>query len=58
MKDLPRDERSDLLAALDMQNPMLMPGVRFVPGEGLVIDLRDMMPDQSQESSPHSGTQF
>ncbi len=57
VKDLPRDERAHLQAALDMQNSMRLPGVRFVPGEGLVIDLGDMMPDESREV-PNHGTQF
>lgn len=56
VKDLPRDERAHLQAALDMQNSMLLPGVRFIPGEGLVIDLGDLMPEQ--QDVPTHGQQF
>jgi membrane-associated protease RseP (regulator of RpoE activity) len=62
VKDLPRDERHHLLSALDM-NSMMLPGVRFVPGQGLVIDLGDVIPDESeqapnQEPQPRGGKQL
>ncbi len=50
-KDLPHSERSHLLRALNVSNnSMNFPGVRFVPGEGLIIDLDQFAPGQSHQS--------
>jgi hypothetical protein len=54
-KDLPHSERSHLLSALNVSNnSMNFPGVRFVPGEGLIIDLDQFAPDQNHQPE-HSG---
>jgi hypothetical protein len=65
LKDLPREERGHLLSALDMRNSMALPGVRFIPGEGLVIDLGDFLPEdgqrhpsQHESQQPQSGKQL
>ena len=57
LKDLPREERVHLLAALDMRNSMALPGVRFIPGEGLVIDLGDFMEEGQQQPNSHESQQ-
>jgi serine protease Do len=50
-KDLTHSERSHLLGALNVSNnSMNFPGVRFVPGQGLIIDLDQFAPDQSHQS--------
>ena len=54
-KDLPHSERSHLLSALNVSNnSMNFPGVRFVPGEGLIIDLDQFAADQNHQPE-HSG---
>ncbi len=56
-KDLPHSERSHLLSALNVSNnSMAFPGVRFVPGEGLIIDLDQFAPDQNHQ--PENSGQF
>ena len=46
-KDLPPMERSHLLRSLNLTDQnALLPGIRFVPGEGLVIDLDALIPSQ------------
>jgi membrane-associated protease RseP (regulator of RpoE activity) len=57
LKDLPREERVHLLAALDMRNSRALPGVRFIPGEGLVIDLGDFMPEEGQQQPNQNESQ-
>jgi serine protease Do len=55
-KDMPRSERSHLLSALNVSsNSAAFPGVRFVPGEGLIIDLDQFAPDESQQQPNNSG---
>ena len=49
-KDLPASERAHLLRVLDMpEHSNFMPGVRFVPGEGLIIDLGGFAPSESEQ---------
>jgi len=56
-KDLPASERAHLLRALDMpEHSNFMPGVRFVPGEGLIIDLGGFAPTGSEQ--PGSDANF
>ena len=58
VKDLPRDERAPPAGGLGHAELHAAAGaMRFVPGEGLVIDLGDLMPDEAQEA-PNHGTQF
>ena len=48
-KDVPHSERQHLYRALNMSESGSMPGVRFIPGEGLMIDFGSMNPDQSNQ---------
>jgi hypothetical protein len=59
-KDLPGSERAHLMRALNISDnsSFAFPGVRFVPGEGLVIDLNQFAPDESQSPHPDSSGQF
>jgi serine protease Do len=48
-KDVPRSEREHLLRALNLSENTSFPGLRFVPGEGLVIDFGAMNPEEEEQ---------
>jgi hypothetical protein len=47
---VPPGEREHLYRALNMSESGALPGVRVIPGEGLVIDFGSLMPDQSSQA--------
>jgi hypothetical protein len=51
-KDVPHSEREHLYRALNMSESGSIPGVRFIPGEGLMIDFGSLVPDQSNQHQP------
>jgi hypothetical protein len=59
-KDLPGSERAHLMRALNIldNSSFAFPGVRFVPGQGLIIDLNQFAPDETHSPQPNSSGQF
>lgn len=57
-KNVPRSEREHLYRALNMSESGNLPGVRFIPGEGLVIDFGSIAPEQPSQQQQPAGQEF